>query len=417
MSQEFTGERVIPGSVDVNLWNEHFARYAFAARLSRRRRVLDLGCGTGYGTAQLATSALSATGLDLSADAIAYARESYPASNLRWLQSSCAELPFRAATFDLAVAFEVIEHLNDWQQLLREVRRILAPGGQFIVSTPNKSYYAETRRLSGPNPFHTHEFEYEEFHDALHAVFPHVSLFLEDHTEGILFRSVNARGAAEVRMDGGEEPPEDSNFFIAVCAMTLQTGAPTFVYLPKSANLLKERGDHIHRLEAELQTKNDWLAQSQRDHQKLVDLFRQQTTELEQRNAWADELNEKIIAAGQRIAQLQTELAEEQAAARQVVEAYTEKVADLELDIAAKTQWAIETEQRLSAELHAKCEELAQCVALLDQAERTVEERTNWARTLDRECQQLRAKIEIVQASRWIKLGRTFGLGPEIQDR
>ena len=123
-------------------------------------------------------------------------------------------------------------------------------------------------------------------------------------------------------------------------------------------------------------------------------------------------LNEKIVTAGQRIEQLQNELTAEQG-----VEAYTQKIADLERDVAEKTRWALETEERLTTELHAKCEELAQCVAFLDQAERTVEERTNWARTLDHECQQLRAKIEIVQASRWIRLGRTFGLGPEIRDR
>jgi len=45
---EFTGERVIPGQVDADLLNEHLARYAFAARLSRRKQVLDAGCGAGY---------------------------------------------------------------------------------------------------------------------------------------------------------------------------------------------------------------------------------------------------------------------------------------------------------------------------------------------------------------------------------
>ena len=51
---EFTGERVIPGQVDVDLLNEHLARYAFAARLARGKRVLDAGCGAGYGSAELA---------------------------------------------------------------------------------------------------------------------------------------------------------------------------------------------------------------------------------------------------------------------------------------------------------------------------------------------------------------------------
>ena len=61
------------------------------------------------------------------------------------------------------VAFEVIEHLEDWRDFLREVRRVLAPRGQFIVSTPNKLYYTESRGATGANPFHVHEFDFEEF--------------------------------------------------------------------------------------------------------------------------------------------------------------------------------------------------------------------------------------------------------------
>ena len=54
---EFTGERLIPGQVDVDLLNEHMARYTFAARLARGKRVLDAGCGAGYGSAELAEGA------------------------------------------------------------------------------------------------------------------------------------------------------------------------------------------------------------------------------------------------------------------------------------------------------------------------------------------------------------------------
>ena len=61
---EFTGERVIPGQVDADLLNEHLARYAFAARLSRRKQVLDAGCGAGYGSAELARTAAGVLGID-----------------------------------------------------------------------------------------------------------------------------------------------------------------------------------------------------------------------------------------------------------------------------------------------------------------------------------------------------------------
>ena len=74
---EFTGERVIPGQVDIDLMNEHVARYAFAARLARGKRVLDAGCGAGYGSAELAKVAASVLGVDVAADAVDFAREHY----------------------------------------------------------------------------------------------------------------------------------------------------------------------------------------------------------------------------------------------------------------------------------------------------------------------------------------------------
>src|SRR3954462_3875606 len=79
---EFTGERVIPGEFEVDLLNEHLARYTFAARLARGKRVLDAGCGAGYGSAELAHAAQSVVGIDQAAEAVEFAREHYRLPNL-----------------------------------------------------------------------------------------------------------------------------------------------------------------------------------------------------------------------------------------------------------------------------------------------------------------------------------------------
>lgn len=414
---EFTGERVVPGQVDPDLWNEHLARYAFAARLGWKKRVLDAGCGTGYGTAELARVASRTVGVDVSPEAVEYAAATYRAPNLRYLRSSCAALPFAGRSFDLVVAFEVIEHIEEWPSLIREAHRVLSPGGQFIVSTPNKAYYADSRRQSGPNPFHVHEFEFDEFRQALLSEFPHVSMFVENHVEGIVFRPVEAGGAAEVRVEGGGPAPAESHFFLAVCACAPQTGAPTFIYLPSTTNLLRERELHIARLEEELATKDRWIDTLNAEKRQLVDLSRAQTEELEEKNRWAEGLNRRIEETGQRIVQLQAELDEEHRAARGAVAQYEAKVAELEQINREKTEWAQGIERRIGADLEAARLELAKCVALLDSAERTVEERTNWALSLDRKVQDLEAKLAMVQASRWIRLGRTIGLGPELGNK
>ena len=73
---EFTGERFVPG-VPGEIWYEHWHRYHFAVPLVRDARVLDVACGSGYGSALLARRAHKVTGVDISPDAIAHARTSY----------------------------------------------------------------------------------------------------------------------------------------------------------------------------------------------------------------------------------------------------------------------------------------------------------------------------------------------------
>jgi SAM-dependent methyltransferase len=408
MSVEFTGERVIPGQVDADLLNEHLARYAFAARLARGKRVLDAGCGAGYGAADLAQSALSVVGADIAAEAVTFARERYRLPYLEFEQASCTALPHRDGAFDLVVAFEVIEHLPAWRDFLLEVRRVLAPTGQFIVSTPNKLYYAESRRRAGANPFHAHEFEFDEFRSELSAIFPHISLFLENHVEGVAFRPLQdgaAGGASEtteVRVDGGQTPPAESHFFVAVCAHRPQTGNPTFVYVPSAANVLRQREMHIALLEGELRRKDGWLEEAHRDLADLDREHRKLTAELQESNRWAERLNGELAASGARIQELQEELAAEQAAAQA-------RIAELDQENRTKSEWA----QQLNAQLDAKLQELAQCVEYLHQAEKTVEERTHWAQALNTEVEQLRRKLALLEASRWVRLGRRVGLGPD----
>jgi len=462
---EFTGERIIPGQVDVDLLNEHVARYTFAARLARGKRVLDAGCGAGYGSAELAQAADSVIGVDRAPEAIGFARANYALPNLRFEQASCEALPHPGGSFDLVVAFEVIEHLYNWREFLLEARRVLAPAGQLIISTPNKLYYTESRGPTGANPFHVHEFDFEEFQSELQGVFAHVSMYLENHVEGVTFQPHEAGQTVEVRVDAGDPAPDESHFFVAVCAHRRQLGNPTYVYVPRAANVLRERERHIALLEGELATKNEWLDKAQQDLAEFDRLSRQQKDELERSNQWAETVNRELkerrarivelqeefaheqesarkVIEGQeeelkrshqwaealnreleerraRIVELQEEFAREQENARKVAEGYAAKVADLERDLQDKTRWAIDTETSLTAVIRDQTERLSRAVADLGSAvealhhtEKELEERTAWALRLQDEARRLEEQVALFRASRWVKLGRTVGLGP-----
>jgi len=111
---------------------------------------------------------------------------------------------------------------------------------------------------------------------------------------------------------------------------------------------------------------------------------------------------------------MQDEMAREQEAARQMAEGYAAKVVDLEADIRDKTQWAIDTETRLTAEVRHQTGELAKAVEALHHTEHELEERTRWAQSLDEERARLAQLLAIARGSRWVRLGRKVGLGPEL---
>ena len=369
---EFTGERVIPGLVNDDLWAEHVARYALATRFAAGRRVLDLGCGTGYGTADLAQVASAVIGVDLAADAIAYAGDHFPSA--RFLQCSATAVPFPPASFDLVTAFEVIEHLSDWRALLAEAQRVLEPNGLLIVSSPNTRYYAETRAKSGPNPFHEHEFEFTEFRTALGEFFPHVQILFQDRIEAFAFYGGTSTPGTEAELARLSGDPETANFFIGICSCAPLPRLSNFLYAPRAANLLREREEHVRLLGQELAQVRTWLEETTSARNHLQELLQSEQT---------------------RALQIITELNEENR---------------------RKTDWALDIEKSLTAEIGQRAAQLAEAGHLLDRAEANLIERTDWALQLDAQLQETTAHLEMIRQSRWLKLGRQLGLGPSVQE-
>ena len=152
------------------IWYEHWHRYAAVAPLAAGKRVLDAACGEGYGSYLLAHDAASVTGVDIAADAIAHAAERYARPNLRFTIGSVTQLPLGAASVDLIVSFETVEHLREQEQMLAEFRRALAADGVLVISSPNRPVYNEGGGIE--NHFHLRELDRAELAALLAPAFP-----------------------------------------------------------------------------------------------------------------------------------------------------------------------------------------------------------------------------------------------------
>ena len=162
-----TGERTVPGIPEENYWfRRHEIAYRFALPLADGQDVLEVGCGEGYGTALLATAAARVVGVDYDALTVAHARATYPTA--RFVRGNLAALPVRSGAMGLLATLQVIEHVWNHPEFVRECLRVLRPGGLLVVTTPNRLTFSPG--LDAPlNPFHTKEFTASELSELIAA--------------------------------------------------------------------------------------------------------------------------------------------------------------------------------------------------------------------------------------------------------
>lgn len=165
-TESFTGERLHEGDPRFALdLARHRAAYEFAARQLPAGSTLDLGSGSGYGSASLARGGRFVVGVDrVSAD------PAQRGSTARFVRADLRALPFPRGSFDAVTSFQVIEHLEDPAPYLESIAGLLGAEGVAILTTPN------VRMSDGVNPYHVHEFEAEELATLLRGYFREVEV-------------------------------------------------------------------------------------------------------------------------------------------------------------------------------------------------------------------------------------------------
>ena len=166
MGRIATAERVCAEASDNFVFQRSLLAYhAAAERIDGD--VLEIGTGSGYGVEVIAPHARSFVTLDKH---VPEAGSLPGLPHVRYMQATVPPLPFADGSFDFVISFQVIEHIRRDVDFVREVHRVLRPGGQFIVTTPNAPM-SLTR-----NPWHVREYTADELHDLLARSFSAVEM-------------------------------------------------------------------------------------------------------------------------------------------------------------------------------------------------------------------------------------------------
>lgn len=187
------GERISTGSKTFyTSYGNHIQRDNFAEQYASGKRVIDAGCGIGYGSAHLAMNgALSVVAIDISDDAMAEAKRLYRRDNLRFIKGDVerlAEIADLGGPFDVGVNFENIEHLANPTRFLAGVKELLTSEGTFVVSTPNGELTERDETGNIKNQFHLKEFTMDEFREMLGQFFGSTEFFGQWKTSEMLAR-------------------------------------------------------------------------------------------------------------------------------------------------------------------------------------------------------------------------------------
>lgn len=199
MKENWTGERLETFIKDQTSI-EHLHRYAVALDLVKDKIVLDIASGEGYGTHLLSFRAKIIKGVDIDVSSIKKAKLKYKRNNLEFKAGSTSSIPYNDCYFDIVVSFETIEHHNEHEKMMEEIKRVLKPNGILIISSPDRLNYSEKRNFI--NKFHVKELYKEQFKSLINNHYQNANFYLQKSTfASILIPECSPNGFIEYSGD------------------------------------------------------------------------------------------------------------------------------------------------------------------------------------------------------------------------
>src|SRR5918995_4850634 len=189
-----TGERTLPDVPEENYWyRRHLAVYEWIAARAHGRRVVDLACGEGYGTAVLGRTAASVVGVDANPEAFEHARLKYTGATVRFERDM---IETWTGDVDCVVFLQTIEHVQDPDAVLARLRDLVGPDGVAYVSTPNVLTLAPAGQQRSGNPWHVREYRPAEYRALCERHFRQVDLLGLFHARKLRLHQLAIRHAA-----------------------------------------------------------------------------------------------------------------------------------------------------------------------------------------------------------------------------
>jgi predicted nucleic acid-binding Zn-ribbon protein len=283
-----------------------------AKELAAGKTVLDIASGEGYGSAMIAEVARNVVGVDLSEEAVTHAQKKYRKDNLRFKVGSCASIPMADASVDLVTSFETIEHHDEHELMLAEIKRVLRPNGQLIISSPEKHEYSI---ISGQkNEFHVKELYRVEFEK-----------LLESHFKNLLFYGQRIVYGSGIFLEGQSSKfttyTEDDNrsrtrglarptYLIAIASDARNVSAPSGIYEQNlgQCEAIIERNNEIVRLNQAIVERDGHYAGLRRKATEVEDQLSNLNDVLVQRDEHISSLNQKCVERDSEFANIKQRL-------------------------------------------------------------------------------------------------------------